>query len=333
MAPLRWGIVSAGNISHDFVTSISILPAGLHEVKAVAARDLNRAKEFAKLHNIPNAYGSYEELAKSDIDVAYVGSLNPQHYDHVKLLFEHGKNVLCEKPLCLNLKQTKELVEIAHAKNLFFMEAIWSRMFPVYAKLKEEIETGNLGEVLYAEATFGLKIDDIDRIRKKEQGGGSILDLGVYILQFAQFVFEEEPIKVTATGVLNEDGVDQSTSIILTYSKNRVAVLSTHTKLELPNVARVMGTKGTVTLDNPFWCPEKIQTVDGKWHEYLTPKAKLPFNFVNSGGLSYEAEEVRKCIQSGLKESSKVPLSTSLTLAKLEDTVRSQIGSRFDVDS
>lgn len=145
---LKWGIAAAGIISNDFVVSLQGLPKGSHEVIAVAARALERAQKFAKEHNIPNAYEGYEKLGKDqNIDVVYVGSLNPQHYEIVKMMLEHGKHVLCEKPFVMNEKQAKKLIEIAKEKKLFLMEAVWSRFFPVYQELRKSIDSGQIGEV------------------------------------------------------------------------------------------------------------------------------------------------------------------------------------------
>ncbi len=90
---------------------------------AVAARSLESAKGFAVTHEIENAYGSYEELLKdTEIDVVYVGSINPQHLTLAKMAINLGKNVLCEKPMGMNLKETQELVQLAREKKIFLME-------------------------------------------------------------------------------------------------------------------------------------------------------------------------------------------------------------------
>lgn len=101
---------------------------------------------------------NYNIVNKSLIvaDVAYIGAINPDHYPLAKLCLENGKHVLCEKALCLNYKQAESLVKLARSKNLFFMEAIWSRFFPAYYVLEKEIASGKLGEVKYVEANFGL---------------------------------------------------------------------------------------------------------------------------------------------------------------------------------
>ncbi|XP_050599660.1 trans-1,2-dihydrobenzene-1,2-diol dehydrogenase-like isoform X4 [Bombus affinis] len=138
---IHWGITGAGKISHDFVTCLRTLPESEHVVLAVAARELSRAQNFSSLHKTKKAFDNYIELAEDkNIDVVYIGTLHPQHFDIAKLMLNHGKHVLCEKPLTMNLKQTTELINLAKQKKLFVMEGIWSSScFPIYETLKKEI--------------------------------------------------------------------------------------------------------------------------------------------------------------------------------------------------
>lgn len=163
---LKWGIASAGKISHDFVNAIGTLNIDQHKVVAVAARDQTRAEEFAKQFGIQNAYGSYEELAKDpDVEVVYVGSLNPYHMEVAISMLENNKHVLVEKPLCMNEKQAQELISLAEKKKLFLMEAIWSRFFPSYQYLQNQINNGILGDIEKVEVSFGFRgLDRVDRL-------------------------------------------------------------------------------------------------------------------------------------------------------------------------
>ncbi|XP_011865832.1 PREDICTED: trans-1,2-dihydrobenzene-1,2-diol dehydrogenase-like [Vollenhovia emeryi] len=333
MATLRWGIASAGKISHDFVTALRTLPASEHDVVAVAARQMSRAKDFAKLHEIKRAYDDYAKLAlDKDIDIVYIGVIHPQHLDVAKLMLKHGKHVLCEKPLTMNLKQTTELIDYARSKNLFLMEAVWSRCFPVYDVIRKELASGSIGDVHQVIVSFGFAMTDVDRMSMKELGGGTILDLGVYCLQFANMVYGNEmPESIKAAGFLNEHGVDMSVSATLTYKGNRTATIMTHALAKLPNEAYICGTKGTIKVPDNFWCPTKVELPSGTV-ELPLPKLKHEINFINSAGLCYEAAEARNCILKGLIESPKIPHDTSLLLAKLEDELRRQLGVVYPQD-
>lgn len=162
---LKWGIASAGKISHDFVNAVGTLSDNDHHVVAVAARDLNRAKAFAELHDIEKYYGTYEELANDlDVEVVYIGVLNPQHLPVAMLMLKHGKHVLCEKPLCMNEKEVKELVTFAGQNKLFLMEAIKSRFYPSYQHLRDQIDNDKLGEIQEVHVTMGSLIAQIERM-------------------------------------------------------------------------------------------------------------------------------------------------------------------------
>jgi len=332
MTVLRWGIASAGKISHDFVSALRTLPANEHDVVAVAARQLSRAQDFAKLHEIKGAYDDYAKLASDkDIDIVYIGTINTKHFDIAMLMLKHGKHVLCEKPLTMNLKQTTELINYASSHNLFLMEAAWSRCFPVYDAIRKEIASGNIGDIHQVIASFGFRMPDVDRLTLKELGGGTILDLGIYCLQFACLVYNNEmPESIKATGFLNEDGVDMSMSATLTYKGNRTATIMTHALVNLPNAAYVCGTKGMIKVPN-FWCPTMVELPSGTVKTSL-PKLKHEINFINSAGLCYEAAEARDCILKGLTESPKMSHDTSLLLAKLEDELRKQLGVVYPQD-
>lgn len=163
---LKWGIAAAGKISQDFANAVNILNDDDHQLVAVAARDLGRAEKFAQKFGITKAYGSYLELAQdSNVEVVYVGTLNPQHFEVAILMLEHGKHLLVEKPLCINEKQAHKLITYAERKKLFLMEAIWSRLFPSYQYVRKQIQNGMLGDILSVEVDFGMEgLNEIDRL-------------------------------------------------------------------------------------------------------------------------------------------------------------------------
>lgn len=132
----------------------------------------------------------------------------------------------------------------------------------------------------------------------KELGGGTILDLGVYCLQFVCLAYNNEvPESIQATGFVNEDGVDISISATLLYKGNRTATIMTHAQVDLPNEAHICGTKGIIKVPK-FWCPTTADLPSGTVNAPL-PKLKHETNFINSAGLCYQAAEARTCILKG----------------------------------
>ncbi|OQR70662.1 trans-1 [Tropilaelaps mercedesae] len=332
MAATRWGILSAGKISHDFVTCLRSTRD--HEIVAVAGKNIDKVKEFAELHEIKNVLNKYEDMVKQDnVDVVYCGSLNPQHYPLVKLLLENGKPVLCEKPLTMCLEHTEELVRIARQNRVFLMEALWSRFLPAYEVLRRRI--GELGEIQSVQVSFGMaQIGKCDRVTKSQLGGSSILDIGIYTINFAQLIFKDEyPAEVRAVGEISPEGVDIQTAIVLKYPSGKLASLTTSVSADLPCEATVYGKNGFIkarTLHKPFWCPDTIE-VNGQKEVLPFPETILPCNYVNSSGLRYEASHVRECLNKGLTESPVLPLQATLNFARIIQTCLDQMGAKLKV--
>ncbi|XP_041664161.1 trans-1,2-dihydrobenzene-1,2-diol dehydrogenase [Cheilinus undulatus] len=329
----RWGICSAGKISHDFTVALKTLPPEDHQVVAVAARKLEDAQEFAKKHSIPQAYGSYEELARdSDIDVVYIGVIHPYHLKTCLLFMNAKKNVLCEKPLAMNAKEAKEILASAKNNDVFFMEAVWTRFFPASVEVRRLLAQREVGEVKMVRAEFCVPVLHIPRSTQKELGAGAMLDIGVYCLQFICMVFNgEKPECIQAMGVCLETGVDETVVVTLKFSRNRMAVFTASAGMQMANDAIIVGTKGSIRIPEHMWCPTSL-VVNGKETQYPVPEPYLPLNFLNSTGMRYEAEEVRQCLLKGLKESAVMSHADSLLLAEVEDEIRRQVGVTYSQD-
>ncbi|XP_032749533.1 trans-1,2-dihydrobenzene-1,2-diol dehydrogenase [Rattus rattus] len=329
---LRWGIVSAGLIASDFTTVLSSLPPSEHQVVAVAARDLNRAEEFAQKYNIPKAYGSYEELAKDpNVEVAYIATQHPQHKPAVLLCLAAGKAVLCEKPMGVNTAEVREMVAKARTQDIFLMEAIWSRFFPAMEALQEVLVQGTIGDLRVARAEFGRDLSSVPRATDWNQAGGSLLDLGIYCVQFFSMVFgAQKPEKISAVGRIHETGVDDTVSVLLQYPGGLHGSFTCSISSDLPNTAYVNGTKGMAQIDK-LWCPTEL-VVNGERKEFPPPVLGKEYNFLNGSCMLYEANHIRECLRKGLKESPVVPLAESELLAEILEEVRKAIGVTFPQD-
>ncbi|GAB5581803.1 trans-1 [Prionailurus iriomotensis] len=352
---LRWGIVSVGLISSDFTTALRTLPRSEHQghlpracafpspssltlaplqVVAVAARDLSRAKEFARKHDIPKAYGSYEELAKDpNVEVAYIGTQHPQHKAAVLLCLAAGKAVLCEKPMGVNAAEVREMVAEARSRGLFLMEAIWTRFFPATEALRSTLSQGTLGELRVARAEFGKDLTHLTRALDWAQAGGGLLDIGIYCIQFISMVFGgQKPEKIVAMGRRHETGVDDTVTVLLQYPGGVHGSFTCSITAELSNVNSVSGTKGMAQILSPCWCPTEL-VVKGEHKEFALPPAPgKEFNFTHGVGMTYEAKHVRECLRKGLKESPVIPLAESELLADILEEARKAIGVTFPQD-
>lgn len=161
---LKWGF-AAGKISHDFAAALGTLNENYHKIVAVTDPYCS-STEFARRFGIPRAYSSYLELANDpEVEVVHIGILNPKHLEVALLMLDHGKHVLVEKPLCINEKEARQLITFAEQRNLFLMEAIWSRFLPSNLYVRKQIQSGILGEITAVEVEFGFEgLDQLDRI-------------------------------------------------------------------------------------------------------------------------------------------------------------------------
>ncbi|XP_017047414.1 trans-1,2-dihydrobenzene-1,2-diol dehydrogenase isoform X2 [Drosophila ficusphila] len=330
-ANLNWGIAAAGRITQDFVTALGTVEKSRHVVVAVADVDGQRAQEFAQRNQIPRHYDGFDALAlDKEVDVVYVGTLNPFHYAVVHLMLARGKNVLCETPMCLALEQAKELYALAEQRGVFLMEGMWSRFFPSYARLRELLNSDVIGEVTQVKIQHGFRLTHMERVCNRSLGGSILMDIGIYALQLGQFVFGVSPVKILPSGTqLNKDRVDVQGEFILDYGDGR-RLLALVTGLEnLENDAVITGTKGEIKLSN-YWCCTQLSRSNGPPDSWPLPRAKFDFHYTNTCGLRYEAEEVRRCIEKRLLESPKFTHAESLELIAITDEMRRQIGVTYD---
>ncbi len=207
MQEIKWGIIGCGGIAGMFATSLQALENGT--LLAGASRTAGRAEEFAEKHGMERVYGSYEALvADPDVEAVYIATTHNLHYENVKLCLEKGKHVLCEKPFTVNAVQAQELIELARAKKLFMMEAVWTRFLPAILKLQELLAAGVIGDVRTVKADFSIwrAFDPENRLWNKALAGGALLDLGIYPITFASIVFGEQPIRIQSSAVIGETG-------------------------------------------------------------------------------------------------------------------------------
>mmetsp|Transcript_9023 Transcript_9023/g.37206 ORF Transcript_9023/g.37206 Transcript_9023/m.37206 type:complete len:345 (+) Transcript_9023:57-1091(+) len=335
-AATRWAILGTGNIAHDMVTALAYVEGAV--VVAVGSRTLERAKAFVEENGLSEAkaYGSYAELAACDCDAVYIGSPHGYHHEHALMCIKEGKNVLCEKALTLNARQAREVVEAAKEKGTFFMEAMWTRFLPAVLAIQAELPS--IGDVKVVAATFGFKADpSVTRLSTKELGGGALLDIGVYLVNWAGIAFSDKTAEVlSATGSLLPSGVDETVAMTLRYGEG-LAHLVCSLAADMPNDLDIIGTEGRIRVHSPFWTPTDFTITRGGKEErrsfpYAETKAGHRFNFVNSVGLQYEARHVQECFAKGLKESHVMPLARSLQVMDLLDDLRARLGVCYDCD-
>ncbi|XP_069462243.1 trans-1,2-dihydrobenzene-1,2-diol dehydrogenase-like [Ambystoma mexicanum] len=210
--------------------------------------------------------------------------------------------------------------------------AIWSRFFPAYEHIRALLSQKALGEVKVVCAELGVSITHYARLVEKELGGGAILRIGCYCIQFAMMVFgSEKPESITAKGFLYETGVDETVTVILQYSGKRQAILTFTIMAPMHNQATICGTKGAILVPDFIWCPTSVITNE-KEKKFPLPPTSKTMNYHHSTGMSYEAEHTRQCLLKGLKESPVMSLADSELLANIMTEVRRQVGAILPQD-
>jgi predicted dehydrogenase len=319
---IRWGVVGPGRIAESVLPDFAEVEGA--RVVAVASRSAERARAFADRHGIERAHGSYAAiLADPDVDVLYVATPHAQHSALALAALRAGKALLVEKSFTATLAGAQEVVDLARRTGVFVMEAMWTRFQPAVVALRELVADGAVGEVRSVQADLGVAraYDPADRLFALELGGGALLDLGVYVVSFAQMLLGA-PDTVTATGSRFPTGVDAEAALLLGWDDGRSATLTTSLRHPTPGQARVFGTEGWVDVLPRFHHPDTIVLHrTGAEPETITRPA-------SGVGYAHELIEVTTCLQAGRRESAVMPLADTLVVQDVMGQVLDQLGVR-----
>jgi len=231
--------------------------------------------------------------------------------------------VLCEKPFTLNAAQANDVVSAAREGQRFLMEAMWSRFLPSYRALADVLADQRVGEPLLVEADLGWRspVDPTERHFDLAQGGGALLDLGVYPVQLCSLVLGQ-PDSVVARGQVGTTGVDEQLAAVLHHPGGRLGVVTTAIRTPLPCTGRIACSEGTIDLPAFVHCPDHI-VVRGPAGE-----ERIDANYAGDG-LRFEIAEVHRCLDRGLVESPGMPLDETVSIMETLDTIRAQVGVRY----
>lgn len=325
MKSLNWGIIGLGKIAHSFVQDLQLVDNS--QPVAAASRSLDKAKTFAAQYNISKSYGSYVELFQDPaVDIVYIATPHDSHAELSIAAMQAGKHVLCEKPLAVNSKQVKSIIETAQQEGVFMMEALWSKFNPTIKECLRLIATDTIGEVNYLQADFTFNMNDAQehgRMLNMELAGGSLLDMGIYPVFLAYSIFGK-PDDILATSRFHRTGADIQTAIILKY-KNGIAQVMSGFASQSDMVARIHGSAGRIHIDR-VWHEAEGLSVYGNDVSSPARHIDLP---KKGKGYTYEIEECMRCIAEGKIESPDWSHQNSLDLIGILDGVRQQIGLRY----
>ncbi|PYI68486.1 oxidoreductase [Arthrobacter livingstonensis] len=336
-APLRWGVVATGGIAKTVTADLALLEDAV--LQAVSSRSDSSAAGFAHKFGFASYYydggqdglgapGYVQLVHDPDVDVVYIATPHAQHYDIARAALEAGKHVLCEKALTITAAEARSLIDLARARKLFLMEAVWARFVPGFQRALEIIASGEIGEVKWVRADLGFAApqDDSARIWAPVDGGGALLDITVYPLLWAWATLGK-PASLTATGELTALGVDAQNALTLGYDNGAQAQLISYLGAQGPRAASVAGTTGFLETVGSVNNPKALRIstdADGERTETFEHPGR---------GYTYQLREVTRCIQAGLTESATMPLDDSLAIMELFDEARRQLGVTYPNDS
>ncbi len=320
MTDIRWGILATGGIAHAFTADLRT--AGL-DVVAVGSRSAESARAFAEQYGIAHAHGSYEALvADPEVDIVYVASPHSHHLAHATLALEAGKHVLIEKAVTLDADEAIALRDLAAARGLLVMEAMWTRYLPHMVRIREIVAAGTLGEVrtVIADHTQRISDDPAHRLNALELGGGALLDLGIYPVSFAVDILG--PIEsARAVGRLAETGADSDVAIAAVHAGGGLSSIAMSSRAAGPNTAHVIGTDARIDIDRVWYTPTsfRVTATDGTVIEDYT-------SAFAGGGMQFEALYAEHLLREGRTDSDLLPFDESITIMATLDDIRAQLG-------
>ncbi|KAJ1021128.1 hypothetical protein NDA16_003914 [Ustilago loliicola] len=349
---LKWGILATGGIAEKFAKDLLIDPStrNVSDVKhtvvaAASSTSASRASEFLSSIGAGQAkgYGSYEELVQDpEVQIIYVATPHSHHYSNTLLALNAGKHVCCEKPFTVNAAQTKHLVKVAKQKNLFLMEAVWIRFFPIVLEIQRLIhQERRLGKLRRVFSDFGMQFqpDPKHRLFNPELGGGALLDLGIYALTWQMLTLYADPDnnhtapEVTGSIVKSKlTAVDEFTTMVLnfpTISAQGIATTNMTIRSSQKYVVLIQGEKADMTIPWAPYRPESF-TIHEKDAEgvYTGKKEESKFD-IPGHGMFWEADACARAIRDGKLEEERCSWKDSELTMEIMDKVRYGGGVRY----
>jgi len=318
---IRWGIIGLGKIAHKFATDLATIYDA--ELYAVASRSEIKANDFAQKFDAKKAYSSYEDLAKDNqVDAVYIATPHSFHKTHSILCLQHKKAVLCEKPFAMNWAEVDEMISVAKENNTLLMEALWTYFLPHYQYVLELVKSQRFGKVLELKADFGFKTDlNFDsRVLKKEVGGGSLLDIGIYPI-FAALSSLGNPNSIKANATFFENGADSSCEIVFNYTDKKAILKSTLLE-ETKTEAIFACEKGIVKINSRFHEPSTVTLIHNEKEETIN------FNY-KTIGYNFEIEHFNQLLRENKTESDIMTFDFSKKLIETLDKIRTIIGLEY----
>jgi predicted dehydrogenase len=321
MKSYKWGVIGPGTIAEYFASDLRLVKPP-QMITAVLSDLEKSANEFANKYNIEKRFlGLDDFISNSKMDIVYIATPHPLHYEAVKACLQNHIPVLCEKPIVINHEQFEDIQNLSKINKTFMMEGMWIRFLPHVKKLLELISGNKIGEVISVQASMSFKAprDEGNRYFDPEKGGGSLLDLGVYCV-FLSTILLGMPSSIKAIGKLSDKNIDEACAILLSYNNNSYTMLESSLLVKQNGPAEIFGSTGVIRLLSPWFEKSRgieVESNNGEIH-------KTSFDW-EGHGLQFEIEEVISCISNKKIESDLMPHALTKTILEIMDKIRDQI--------
>jgi len=321
--------LGCGKIARKFASDLRLVQSA--ELIAIGAREKSSLEAFSKDFPVPHRHTSYESLVENtEVDVIYIATPHPFHYEHALLCLKNKKAVLCEKAFAMNMWQANEMIVFAKAQNTFIMEAFWTKFLPHYRLMKKMIAEGKIGSIQSVIAQFGFKPTPpvAPRLFDPTLGGGSLLDIGVYPV-FLALDLLGRPDSIEANMTTAPTGVDDQCAIQFHYNTGKHAQLFSSLTSDLATGADIAGDAGRIRLTHRFHGP----TTNLEFYTGIVDTLQaVEFESAKGNGYEYEAQHVTDCLLQRLVESPVMKHSDTLLLMETLDRIRDKAGIKYPSD-
>ena len=290
---LNWAVLGTGVIANEMAQALVKMNKRLY---AVANRTHQKALDFADRYGVQKVYDQIDDVFEDEaVDIIYITSPHNTHYEFMKKALEHGKHILVEKSITLNSRELDEMIALAAEKNLILAEAMTIWHMPIYKKLWEIVQSGQLGKVQIITMNFGSfkEYDMSNRFFNMNLAGGAMLDIGVYALSIVRSFMEEKPEDIVSQWKASPTGSDEQATILLKNKQEQMATVALSMHSKQPKRAMISCEKGYIEIME-YPRADKAIIVDAA-SGAVTP--------VEAGetkrALEYEMRDMEEAVQSG----------------------------------
>ena len=318
---LNWAVLGTGVIANEMAQTLVKTNKRLY---AVANRTHQKALDFAERYGVQKVYDQIDEVFEDEaVDIIYITSPHNTHYEFMKKALEHGKHILVEKSITLHSRELDEMIALAAEKKLVLAEAMTIWHMPIYKKLWEIVQSGQLGKVQIITMNFGSfkEYNMSNRFFNMNLAGGAMLDIGVYALSIVRSFMEEKPEDIVSQWKASPTGSDEQATILLKNKQEQMATVALSMHSKQPKRAMISCEKGYIEIME-YPRADKAVIVDAESGERTEIESGETAN-----ALYYEMMDMEQAVRSG--DASNMQLQYSKDVMDIMTKLRKDWGMKY----